>query len=44
MFLGLRTVVYKVNDLNKAKKWYSEVLGTDEQQRAISGQRIAFSG
>jgi len=28
MFLGLRTVVYPVNDIMKAKKWYSEALGT----------------
>ena len=28
-FLGLRTVVNKVGDLDKAKKWYSEVLGID---------------
>jgi predicted enzyme related to lactoylglutathione lyase len=27
MFLGLRTVVVHVNDLAKAKAWYSEVLG-----------------
>jgi catechol 2,3-dioxygenase-like lactoylglutathione lyase family enzyme len=27
MFQGLRTVVYGVNDLEKAKTWYSEVLG-----------------
>lgn len=26
MFLGLRTVVYQVQDLAKATKWYSEVL------------------
>lgn len=26
-FLGLRTVVYHVNDLAKAKAWYQEVLG-----------------
>lgn len=26
-FLGLRTVVYRVADLEKAKAWYSEVLG-----------------
>ena len=24
---GLRTVAYKVSDLNKAKEWYSKVLG-----------------
>ena len=27
MFLGLRTVVYQVQDLGKATKWYGEVLG-----------------
>ena len=27
MFLGLRTVVYRVADLGRAKKWYSEALG-----------------
>ena len=27
MFLGLRTVVYEVDDLDKAKQWYSQVLG-----------------
>lgn len=27
MFLGLRTIVYKVADLQKAKAWYSRVLG-----------------
>ena len=26
-FLGLRTVVYHVNDLAKAKAWYQDVLG-----------------
>jgi predicted enzyme related to lactoylglutathione lyase len=26
MFQGLRTAIYKVNDLEKAKVWYSEVL------------------
>jgi catechol 2,3-dioxygenase-like lactoylglutathione lyase family enzyme len=26
MFLGLRTVVYQVQDLAKATRWYSEVL------------------
>ena len=25
-FLGLRTVIYKVDDLQKAKKWYSKIL------------------
>jgi len=28
-YLGLRTVVYNVNDLEAAKKWYSELLGFD---------------
>ncbi len=27
MFQGLRTVVYKVNDIARAKAWYSEALG-----------------
>ncbi len=27
MFLGLRTVVYHVQDLERAKAWYREVLG-----------------
>lgn len=27
MFLGLRTVVYHVDDLEKAKKWYTEAFG-----------------
>jgi predicted enzyme related to lactoylglutathione lyase len=27
MFQGLRTVIYHVDDLNKAKAWYTEVLG-----------------
>ena len=27
--LGLRTVVYMVNDLNKAKEWYSKAFGTE---------------
>jgi len=27
MFVGLRTVVYEVDDLGKAKEWYSQVLG-----------------
>lgn len=26
-FKGLRTCIYKVNDLEKAKAWYSEALG-----------------
>ncbi|MFD2590621.1 VOC family protein [Aquimarina hainanensis] len=25
--LGLRTTIYKVNDLNKAKMWYTEAFG-----------------
>ncbi len=28
MFLGLRTAAYQVKDLDKAKAWYSSVLGT----------------
>lgn len=28
-FLGLRTVVYKVADLDEAKKWYSTAFGID---------------
>jgi predicted enzyme related to lactoylglutathione lyase len=27
MFLGLRTVIYHVRDLDKAKAWYTKVLG-----------------
>jgi predicted enzyme related to lactoylglutathione lyase len=27
MFRGLRTAIYHVEDLQKAKEWYSEVLG-----------------
>lgn len=27
-FLGLRTVIYPVKDLAKARSWYTEVLGT----------------
>ncbi len=27
MFQGLRTVIYGTNDIEKAKSWYSEVLG-----------------
>lgn len=27
MFQGLRTAIYHVDDLQKAKEWYSEVLG-----------------
>ena len=26
-FLGLRTTIYKVGDLSKAKQWYSEAFG-----------------
>jgi predicted enzyme related to lactoylglutathione lyase len=26
MFQGLRTVIYKVDDISKAKKWYAEIL------------------
>lgn len=29
MFLGLRTVVYHVGDLERAKEWYSRALGFD---------------
>ena len=29
MFQGLRTVIYHVDDLQKAKEWYSKVLGTE---------------
>lgn len=29
MFKGLRTAIYKVKDLEKAKKWYSEILKTE---------------
>ncbi len=28
MLLGLRTVIFKVTDLEKAKSWYSNILGT----------------
>jgi predicted enzyme related to lactoylglutathione lyase len=28
-FLGLRTVIYPVDDLSKAKAWYAKVLGQD---------------
>lgn len=28
-FLGLRTVIYKVDDLKKAKKWYAKILNTE---------------
>jgi predicted enzyme related to lactoylglutathione lyase len=27
MFLGLRTAIYHVNDIEKGKAWYSDVLG-----------------
>ncbi|MFN4151610.1 MAG: VOC family protein [Candidatus Sericytochromatia bacterium] len=27
--LGLRTVIYKVQDINKAKEWYSKVFETE---------------
>ena len=27
MFLGLRTAIYHVSDIDKGKHWYSEVLG-----------------
>jgi predicted enzyme related to lactoylglutathione lyase len=27
MFLGLRTAIYHVNDIEKGKAWYAEVLG-----------------
>lgn len=27
MFQGLRTVIYHVDDLDKAKEWYSNILG-----------------
>lgn len=27
MFLGLRTAIYGVTDIQKAKEWYSQVLG-----------------
>src|SRR5688500_17668481 len=29
MFQGLRTAIYKVSDLQKAKEWYSSVLNTE---------------
>jgi predicted enzyme related to lactoylglutathione lyase len=29
MFLGLRTVIYKVADLERAKIWYSKTLGIE---------------
>ena len=28
-FLGLRTSIYRVTDMEKAKAWYSQVLGSD---------------
>ncbi|RYY36808.1 MAG: VOC family protein [Sphingobacteriaceae bacterium] len=28
-FLGLRTVIYKVSDLNAAKQWYTKAFETD---------------
>ncbi len=27
MFIGLRTVIYNVEDIETAKKWYSKILG-----------------
>lgn len=27
--LGLRTTIYKVGDINKAKKWYAMVFGVE---------------
>jgi predicted enzyme related to lactoylglutathione lyase len=29
MFQGLRTVIYHVDDLQKAKEWYSSILGIE---------------
>lgn len=29
MFQGLRTAIYKVSDLEKAKRWYSDVLSVE---------------
>ncbi len=29
MFLGLRTAIYPVNDLEKAKHWYAQALGIE---------------
>jgi predicted enzyme related to lactoylglutathione lyase len=29
MFQGLRTVIYHVNDLDRAKAWYSQALGIE---------------
>jgi predicted enzyme related to lactoylglutathione lyase len=28
-FLGLRTTIYKVADMDAAKQWYSQILGTE---------------
>jgi lactoylglutathione lyase len=28
-FLGLRTTIYKVSDISKAKAWYSKIFGVD---------------
>lgn len=28
LFLGLRTTIYRVTDINKAKEWYSRVFAT----------------
>ncbi|WP_234423324.1 VOC family protein [Aquimarina spinulae] len=28
MMLGLRTIIYKVSDLDKARKWYSDAFNT----------------
>ena len=28
-FLGLRTTIYRVSDINKAKVWYSKIFGVD---------------
>src|SRR6266540_5388611 len=29
MFLGLRTAIYHVNDIEKGKDWYTKVLGVE---------------
>lgn len=29
MFLGLRTAIYHVSDVEKGKKWYSKILGIE---------------
>ena len=29
MFLGLRTAIYHVNDIEKGTKWYSKILGIE---------------